>query len=49
MSRTKIIKINPVAKNMGKFNQSKTFRNRKTDYSRKVKHSGKPDAFGYCL
>ena len=49
MSRTKIIKINPVAKNMGKFNQSKTFRNRKTDYQRKEKHSGKLDAFDYCF
>lgn len=49
MSQIKPSKMNFVQKNLYKFNKPKTFRNKKTDYSRKVKHSGKPDAFGYCL
>jgi len=32
-------KVNPVAKNMGKFNQSKVYRDKKKDYQRKEKYS----------
>ena len=44
MSRIKTIKTNPVAKHMGKFNQSKVYRDKKKDYQRKTKHPGFPDA-----
>ena len=39
MSVTKISRINPVSKNMGKFNQSRVYRDRKKDYTRKEKYS----------
>lgn len=34
----KIKRINPVQKNMDKFNKPKTHRDKKNDYSRKNKH-----------
>jgi hypothetical protein len=39
MSQRKISMTNPVAKNMGKFNQSKVYRDKKKDYQRKEKYS----------
>lgn len=54
MSAIKPSKMNFVQKNLFKFNKPKTFRNKKTDYQRKEKHSGKLDAadlrlFDYCF
>ena len=39
MSATKISKINPVAKNMSKFNQSRVYKDKKKDYQRKEKYT----------
>lgn len=44
MSAIKPSKMNFVQKNLFKFNKPKVYRNKKTDYSRKDKHPGKPDA-----
>jgi len=39
----KISDINPVAKHSGKFNKAQTFKDRKNDYNRKIKHKGRID------
>jgi len=41
MMKVKRIRLNPVQKNMHKFNVSKTFKDKKNDYQRKEKYPGK--------
>lgn len=48
--KSKPKEINPVAKNMNKFNKPATMRDKKHDYSRKAKHkkadrNGSPSSF----
>lgn len=41
--RKAIMKRNPVAKNINKFNKAATHRDRKNDYNRKTKHRKQED------
>ena len=41
MMKVKRIRLNPVQKNMHKFNVPKTFKDKKNDYQRKEKYPGK--------
>lgn len=41
--KDKIPKFNPVAKNAHKFNRAAVFRNKKLDYTRKIKHPKKDE------